>query len=284
MNKMTKKNRNILTVSNLIFALVFCVNFSVKAETHTDEIYGWKHKLQKQIKELKRQNEMQQQSIDELKALLGCVVKIDNDFIIEGCNLHVRNALGQTDSTDETGNVIIGYNEDISIGDGSQRTGSHNLIMGVDHRYTSYGTIVHGTGHSTSVQNAAAIGGAHNRPHNFGAVIIGGSENFVSASQSVVIGGSFNDAGGASSVVVGGQSNSTFSFGSLVAGGNGNEADGGDSAVFGGQGNQAMAGWSVVVGGQGNAAWGEHSTVTGGRNRSVNGPYDWRAGTLFETE
>lgn len=243
-----------------------------------------KASLQEQINRLHEQNIQQQLAIKELQNLLSCVIKIGNDVILEGCNLHVRNAQGQTDTTDDTGNLIIGYNEDITLGDGSLRTGSHNLIIGMDHRYTSWGTIVHGTGHHTSNHNAAAIGGAQNRPQGVGSVIVSGSENIVSSSQAVILGGTFNQATGSHSMIAGGESNVTHAYGTSIMGGFANEADGNWGITLGGQGNQSMGGYSVVVGGQGNEAWGSHSTVSGGLTRSVNGPHDWRAGALFQTQ
>jgi hypothetical protein len=43
-------------------------------------------------------------------------------------NVHVRNGLGETATTNATGNLIVGYNEDF-LGD-EDRSGSHNLVVG----------------------------------------------------------------------------------------------------------------------------------------------------------
>lgn len=288
------KNKQTQLIGNLtsrfgILGVALIISSAIAFTSSADSTFNQsasesKLSLQAQINRLRAQNAQQQLAIQQLQNLLSCVIKIGNDVILEGCNLHIRNAQGQTDTTDDTGNLIIGYNEDLTIGDGSLRTGSHNLVIGMDHRYTSWGTIVHGTGHHTSNTNSAAIGGSFNRPQGVGSVIVSGSENVVTSNHAVIVGGTFNDAGGSHSVITGGESNSTHAYGTLISGGFANEADGNWGAVIGGQGNQAMTGYSVVVGGQGNETWGQHSTVTGGLTRSVNGPHDWRAGGLFQTQ
>ena len=269
-----------------VFLSAFLFSFSLSSVAETKNITAEESRLslQQQINILRRQNAIQQASINQLNNLLSCVIKNGTELIIEGCNLHVRNAQGQTASTDETGNLIIGYNEDLTIGDGSLRTGSHNLIIGEDHRYISHGTIVHGLGHMSSRANAAAIGGSQNQANGTNSVVVGGRENEVPASNTVVISGRFNSAGGSSSAIISGQDNVTHSSFTVIAGGAANETDSNWGAVFGGQGNESLAPWSVVVGGQGNVTNGSHSTVTGGLTRSVDGPYDWRAGGLFQTE
>src|SRR5690606_35194649 len=61
--------------------------------------------------------------------------------VFEGCNVQIVNGVGATDSTNALGNLIIGYNENQS---GYARNGSHNLVVGRDHGYTSYGGFVAG--------------------------------------------------------------------------------------------------------------------------------------------
>ncbi len=80
--------------------------------------------------------EAQQVMIDELveqnKELLNRVSCIavksgTNDFYFNGCNVHVLNGAGQTDSLNGFGNLIIGYNEDVTTSPSypKDRTGSH---------------------------------------------------------------------------------------------------------------------------------------------------------------
>ncbi len=50
-----------------------------------------------------------------------------------------------------TGNIIIGYNE----GTSEERTGSHNLVIGTDHSFSSYGGIVAGTDNEIAAPSAS---------------------------------------------------------------------------------------------------------------------------------
>ena len=63
-----------------------------------------------------------------LIAKLTCVSAGSNstELFFEGCNVHVRNGAGQTDSLNTLGNLIIGYNEDDGFPAPNDRTGSHN--------------------------------------------------------------------------------------------------------------------------------------------------------------
>jgi hypothetical protein len=88
-----------------------------------------------QVKALSALAARQQQAINELAAnnsalasKLGCVLRFSSahDFVVDGCNLHVRNGAGRTDATNRYGNLIIGYNRN----EVSARTGSHNLVLG----------------------------------------------------------------------------------------------------------------------------------------------------------
>ena len=87
-----------------------------------------------------------------------------NDFYFEGCNVHVRNGAGQTDSLNGFGNLIVGYNEDKSVSPPSpkDRTGSHNLVVGRDHTYSSYGGFVAGENNSIEGRYASVSGGLRN--------------------------------------------------------------------------------------------------------------------------
>lgn len=57
-----------------------------------------------------------------------------------GANVHVVNGAGATDTTNGLGNLVVGYGES----DGDARTGSHTVVVGARHGWTSYGGIVSG--------------------------------------------------------------------------------------------------------------------------------------------
>jgi hypothetical protein len=74
--------------------------------------------------------------------------RVGTDVIIEGANLHVRNGSGRTESNNGLGNLIVGYNE---RGESGVQTGSHNVVVGREHTFSSYGGIVAGS-RSTATQ------------------------------------------------------------------------------------------------------------------------------------
>jgi hypothetical protein len=194
-------------------------------------------------------------------------------LIIEGCNLHVRNAAEFTDEINGTGNLIVGYNE-IVFG-APVRTGSHNLVVGPGHSFTSWGGFVAGinnsvTGTSAAVsggfQNVASgsrasvSGGAFNEANGIQASVSGGTSNFASGERASVSGGAFNDASGQAASISGGGGNDASGFQASVSGGSFNEASGFDSSVSGGRLNDATHDESTVSGGLSNATavFGDH--------------------------
>src|SRR5262245_3099781 len=76
-------------------------------------------------------------------ALAACTAQIvGNDFIISGCNVHIRNGTGSTTTINGLGNLIIGYNENSNPV--QPRGGSHNLVVGKEHGYTNVAGVVSG--------------------------------------------------------------------------------------------------------------------------------------------
>ena len=76
-----------------------------------------------------------------LETLLAGVSRSGNDIFIDGANLHIRDGSGSTDGpVNGLGNLIVGYNE--RRGEGDDRTGSHNLIVGSQHNYSAYSSLV----------------------------------------------------------------------------------------------------------------------------------------------
>ena len=57
-----------------------------------------------------------------------------------GVNVQVVNGAGKTESVNGEGNLVIGYDED----SGREQQGSHNLVLGVEQTFTSYGGIIAG--------------------------------------------------------------------------------------------------------------------------------------------
>lgn len=211
-----------------------------------------------------------------MAALLSGVSRIDDTLLLTGMNLQIVNGLGATDGdtgegpeVNGLGNLVIGYDTTYcpEIGDCWEKTGSHNLVIGDEHGYTSFGGVVAGT---------------RNRSYASHAVVLGGFGSLAEGHRSVVIGGQNGAAMGTFSGVFGGEQNIAAEWWSVVSGGYFNYASGYNSSVFGGFQNDATANGASVTGGYLNEASGPYSTVSGGMERDATGTSDWVAGGLFQ--
>jgi hypothetical protein len=213
---------------------------------------------------------------DVLEALEGILRHVQvvttpdglKEVLITGANLRIVNGLGRTDCGDPVpipdcpnglGNLIVGYNElrspdIVEILGPNDRTGSHMIIVGSQHSFSSFGGLVVGL------------------------------QNTVSNVFASVSGGAGNTASGAWASVAGGENNTASDVGAAVSGGVLNRASGIDSSISGGRENTASGSSASVSGGGGNTASGTNSAVSGGLNRTAEGDFDWVAGGLFEDE
>lgn len=170
-----------------------------------------------------------QQQNQELQAKLGCMSKTGDDVYFTGCNVHVRNGSGATDrAVNGLGNLIVGYNEDAaSLGfPSSLRGGSHNLIVGIAHSYTSYGGLVVGFMNSIIGPSATVSGGTQNTASGIFSSISGGGTNRAIGPASSISGGSGNTASNNYTTVSGGERNTASGFLSSISGGGVNVASG----------------------------------------------------------
>ena len=167
------------------------------------------------------------------------------EIILRGVNLRIVNGLGSTNCTDAQGtpipdcpnglgNLIVGYNE-LRVGEEVEniRTGSHNVVVGEAHNFSSFGGIVVGL------------------------------RNTISGGFSSVSGGADNTASGDAAAVSGGAQNTASAFGATVSGGQLNTASGLSAAVSGGLGNTASGDLAAVSGGRNRTAAGEFDWVAG---------------------
>jgi hypothetical protein len=96
-----------------------------------------------------------------LETLLAGVTRSGNDIVIDGANLHIRSGSGATGgAVNGLGNLVIGYNE--SRGEGDIRSGSHNLVIGSQQNYSSFGGLVAGFRNAVSGAFASVTGGFGN--------------------------------------------------------------------------------------------------------------------------
>jgi hypothetical protein len=92
---------------------------------------------------------------------------------ITGANLRLVNGLAATATTNGLGNLLVGYPEPEDRGEGRQ-PGSHNVVVGKEHLFSSFGGLVVGR------QNAI---------HGAFAVVSGGSNNTAAGDFAAVSGG-----------------------------------------------------------------------------------------------
>ncbi|MEP6504120.1 MAG: hypothetical protein ABJD97_12360 [Betaproteobacteria bacterium] len=294
------KSRHVWIGATLSLAFTLACGNAAAQEPTLPGLAAQVRALAEQLKQVTALAARQQQGLEALRASndmltskLGCVLRFSGprDFIVDGCNLHVQNGLGQTGTLNRYGNVIIGYNKN----EVSTRTGSHNLILGDLHEYTSYGGVVSGTENALTGPNATILGGGQNHANFSSAtilgadrgqadgnvVLIGGSRNYGSADAhfAVVVGGVDNHLTGSGSVVVAGTMNVATGGNSLVCGGSENTAGGNSDVVCGGSRNQSTGSRSVLVGGNQNAVSGSNGIVTGGQHCDIGAVGNkWAAG------
>lgn len=174
-----------------------------------------------------------QNAITALETKTASMSVAGTDVIFNGVNLHVRNGTGSTAGLpNATGNLIVGYDEARSVD--SDKSGSHNIIVGRNANYTSYGGIVGG------FQNA--ITGSH-------AVALSGSGGVASGTYAAIISGIDAVSSSTTSVVVTGYQNVASGFRSAVLSGWQNDASGSYSAILGGDNNTSTATSSSIGGG-----------------------------------
>ena len=125
-----------VTTEKLADGAVTIVKLSADIVARLDQIDALTQRIAALEQRVREQNEAMQ-------VMLGCIHPDSNslDLVFEGCNVHIRNLTGASDSADTFGNLIIGYNE--SLGSGS-RIGSHNLVIGPGHGYAGTSGIVAG--------------------------------------------------------------------------------------------------------------------------------------------
>lgn len=163
--------------------------------------------LEGEVSSLKDQVTSRDDEIAELNSLLAHFSRDGNDILITGANLHITNGLGTTESMNGSGNLIVGYNE--LRQSQNDRTGSHNIVVGKQHNFSSYGGLVAGDFNHIGGPFASVSGGFSNRALGQSSSVSGGITNTAGASNASVSGGIFitqNTSGGWSAGSQGGSS------------------------------------------------------------------------------
>ncbi|HKQ35383.1 MAG TPA: hypothetical protein VJT11_08785 [Nitrospiraceae bacterium] len=95
--------------------------------------------------------------------------------IFHHANVHVQSGSGTTfgaSALTGLGNLIVGYDEELTVGS-RVGSGSHNLVVGPFHTYTSNGGAVFGEQNMISAQSASVLGGLKNQAEGDRSSILG---------------------------------------------------------------------------------------------------------------
>jgi hypothetical protein len=219
----------------------------------------------------------------------------------DGASSEGRQRALRLEPTDQSPNVILGYNQNAvdagyiggTIAGGGEEGYANNVIRDYgtisggrantaglfatisggeyNEATNTYATVGGGYYNRSTNTNSTTAGGYMNWARGNGAYVGGGEENTARGNLAVIGGGYFNRAISASSTIAGGENNTTESTFATIGGGNYNYADGYGSTVAGGENNYASGLEAVVSGGDYNYAWGHYSAIAGGRYLMLGG-------------
>lgn len=137
-----------------IITLLLTIPIAVQAEPTFEIPVKSTNSLETRVAFLERR-------VNDLVAKLTCVsaASTSTEFVFEGCNVNVHNGDGMTDTQNGLGNLIIGYNENgLTAPAPDFRDGSHNLVVGPDHTYSSSGGFVAGRGNDVTGKYSSVSG------------------------------------------------------------------------------------------------------------------------------
>jgi len=204
------------------------------------------------------------------------VDKDGDDVVFKNVNIKIVNGSGKTETSNGVGNLIVGYNEPRTSG--SDKSGSHNIVVGPKHNYSSYGGLVAGYSNEISGSYACVSGGESNIAEGTYSSVSGGSLNTAENHWSSIAGGYGNTASHLWSSVSGGYGNTASGRYSIVSGGESNTASDRSASVSGGHNNLASGYYSSVSGGHGGTSSGDSSSISGGRYNQAKGTYSFVGG------
>lgn len=165
--------------------------------------------------------------------------------IFKGCNVHIRNgnSSNSTSSINGKGNLFLTpeYQEECT------GCGSHNVVVGLGHSFTSFGSL---------------LGGLNNKATAAHASVPGGSTGTASAVFSLVTGGEKGLASVSYTSVNGGEDNSATASASSISGGSEGSASGAHSSILTALVSEASGDHSVIIGGSTSRGTGVSHEIT----------------------
>lgn len=129
---------------------------------------------------LRSQVQAQETRLAAMESLLVHFSRSGNEITISGANLNIVNGMGNTETTNSLGNLVIGYNESRGPEEPDIRTGSHMLVIGRWNDFSSFAGIVTGSYNETSARYASIIGGFRSIASGNWSTVTGGAENIAS--------------------------------------------------------------------------------------------------------
>ena len=149
------------------------------------------------------------------------------EVVFRGVNVRIINGMGNTETTNGCGNLIVGYNESRPAEVGPDvRTGSHNIIVGTGNNFSSFGGLVAWRFNASLANYASVSGGILNTASGEVASVSGGLANTAEGEDASVSGGAGNVALGLVASVSGGNSVTQNAPGGWSAGSEGEPISG----------------------------------------------------------
>ncbi|MES9894539.1 MAG: hypothetical protein ABW141_06540 [Candidatus Thiodiazotropha endolucinida] len=139
---------------------------------------------------------------------------------LTGINLQIVNGEGNTQSVNCRGNLILGYNEPTTEGT-VDRSGSHNLILGIRHNYASYCGIVNGVANNLTSEYGAILNGQECYANATHVTICSGYDHKGNGSYSTILSGFDNGGLGSRAVFLDGTNNRAEHSQTIFIGGSG---------------------------------------------------------------
>merc|ERR1712160_192193 len=140
---------------------------------------------------------------------------VRSDSFFEGGNVFINNGKDTISEIDGKGNLIVGAKST----DVGANPGSHNVIIGDNHKYSAFAGLVVGSNNEISAEFASVTGGSGNIASGLHSTVSGGIGNMAKAEQSSISGGQMNEAiGKTTSIAAGVQNHATGDY-SYIGGG-----------------------------------------------------------------
>ena len=163
-----------MTRSILLASIAFFPALASAACPTTVGETAFRNCMNAQLTALQTENEALREALGDLLELAEMIEVDGEEGILSGANLHLRAGGSSTSDMDGTGNLIIGFGEEMLL------DGSHNVIIGGGHHVSSYAGLVGGAYNALSAPGTSILGGIGNHADVSGAVIWGGADQTAS--------------------------------------------------------------------------------------------------------